>query len=159
MADLNRVFLAGNLTRDPEVRYTPEGRAVADLGLAVNRRYRTPDGENREEVCYVSVVVWGRQAETSGEYLSKGSPVLIEGRLHYDQWEKDGQKFSRLRVVANRVQFLSSPRSGSGGGQAQPVDQSASQPVDQSAEQMSNSGGADSASSGEDGGDDDNLPF
>ena len=110
MASLNRVFLAGNLTRDPEVRYIPDGKAVADLGLAVNRRYKSADGESRDDVCYVNIVVWGRQAETCGEYLGKGSPVLIEGRLAYDQWEKDGQKFNRLRVVANRVQFLGGPK-------------------------------------------------
>ena len=110
MADLNRVFLMGNLTRDPEVRYAPSGDAVGELNLAVNRRYRTRDGQDREETCFVNVVVWGRQAETSAEYLRKGSPVLIEGRLQYDQWEKDGQKQSRLRVRASRVQFLSGSR-------------------------------------------------
>ena len=113
MANLNRVFLAGNLTRDPEVRYTPSGKAVGDLRMAVNRQYRMADGETRDETCFVNVGVWGRQAETSGEYLKKGSPVLIEGRLHYDEWEKDGQKHNRLRVVAERVQFLSAPRGAS----------------------------------------------
>lgn len=110
MPNLNRVFLAGNLTRDPEIRYTPSGKAVGDLGMAVNRKYKTADGEERDEICYVHIVVWGRQAETCAEYLSKGSPVLVEGRLQYDAWEKDGQKFNRLRVVASRVQFLGSPR-------------------------------------------------
>lgn len=106
MANLNRVFLAGNLTRDPEVRYIPSGKAVADLQLAINRRYKTASGEDKEDTCFVSVVVWGRQAETSGEYLKKGSAVLIEGSLRYDQWESNGEKRSRLRVNADRVQFL-----------------------------------------------------
>jgi len=113
MTDLNKVFLAGNLTRDPEVRHTPGGQAVCDLRMAINRRYKDNTGKDREEVVYVSVTVWGRQAETSGQYLTKGSPVLVEGRLKLDEWEKDGQKQSRLGVVAERVQFLSS-RSGGG---------------------------------------------
>jgi len=113
MPNLNRVFLAGNLTRDPEVRYTPSGRAVGDLRMAVNRQFRTAEGETRDETCFVTVVVWGRQAETSNEYLKKGSPLLVEGRLQYDEWEKDGQKHNRLRVVADRVQFLGTPRDAS----------------------------------------------
>ena len=110
MASLNRVLLIGNLTRDPEVRYTPSGTAVADLRLAVSRQYNTTGGEQKEEVCYVSVTVWGRQAETCGEYLRKGRPVFVEGRLKLDEWEKDGQKQSRLGVVAERVQFIGSAR-------------------------------------------------
>ena len=116
MASLNNVLLIGNLTRDPEVRYTPSGKAVGDLRMAVNRKYRTADGEDRDETCYVDVVVWGRQAETCGEYLRKGSAALVEGRLQYDEWEKDGQKHHRLRVVAQRVQFLGSPKRSGGGG-------------------------------------------
>ena len=111
MADLNRVILAGRLTRDPEVRYTPSGTAVADLGVAVSDAYRNRAGELVEQTCFVDVVVWGRQAETSGEYLGKGSPVLIEGRLQLDQWEnQQGEKRSKLRVKADRVQFLGTPR-------------------------------------------------
>jgi single-strand DNA-binding protein len=98
----------GNLTRDPEVRYTPAGMAVLDLRMAMNRKYKAADGELKEETCFVTVTVWGRQAETSGQYLRKGSPVMIEGRLKYDEWEKDGQKQNRLGVVAERVQFLGS---------------------------------------------------
>ncbi len=116
MADLNKVFLAGNLTRDPDVRHTPSGSAVATLGIAINRRYRDNTGKDREEVVYVDVTVWDRQAENCGQYLSKGSPVLVEGRLKLDQWEKDGKKQSKLSVVAERVQFLSKgPGGGSGG--------------------------------------------
>lgn len=111
MADVNRVFLAGRLTRDPEVRYTPSGTAVADLGLAISERFKTKEGEWDEKTVFVDVVVWGRQAETSGEYLYKGSPVLVEGRLQLDQWEnQQGEKRSKLRVRADRVQFLGSPR-------------------------------------------------
>jgi len=105
MADLNRVFLMGNLTRDPEVRYTPSGKAVGDLRLAITSRFK-----NNEDVCYVDVTVWDRQAETCGEYLRKGSPVMVEGRLKFDEWERDGQKRSKLSVVASRVQFMGSPR-------------------------------------------------
>jgi len=115
MTDLNKVFIAGNLTRDPEVRHTPSGMAVADLRMAINRKYRDKSGKDVEEVVYVSATVWGRQAETSAQYLTKGSPVLVEGRLKLDEWEKDGQKQSRLGVVAERVQFLSSGRGGSRG--------------------------------------------
>ncbi len=106
MTDLNRVFLAGNLTRDPEVRYIPSGTAVADLQLAISRRYKTAAGEPKEDVCYVPVTAWGRQAETAGQYLKKGSAVLIEGSLRYKQWESNGEKRSRLEVNADRVQFL-----------------------------------------------------
>ncbi|MBI2441644.1 MAG: single-stranded DNA-binding protein [Lentisphaerae bacterium] len=106
MANLNRVFLIGNLTRDPEIRYLPTGKAVADLNMAINRRYRTAAGEDKEETCFVSVVVWGRQAETAGEYLKKGSTIMVEGSLRYEQWEANGEKRSRLRVSGDRVQFL-----------------------------------------------------
>jgi single-strand DNA-binding protein len=114
VASLNKVLLIGNLTRPVETRYTPQGMAVGELGLAVNRRYKTQDGETHEETCFVRVTVWGRQAETCAQYLSKGSPCLVEGRLKYDEWEKDGVKSSRLTVVAERVQFLGSPKGGAG---------------------------------------------
>lgn len=109
MASFNRVILVGNLTRDPEVRYTPSGTAVCDLGLAVNeRRKNSTTGEWVDEVVYVDVTLWGRTAEVAGEYLVKGSPVLIEGRLRMDTWEKEGEKRSKLRVVADRMQMLGS---------------------------------------------------
>lgn len=114
MANFNKVILMGNLTRDPEVRYIPSGTAVGDLSIAVNRRFRTSDGQDQEETCFVDITVWGRQAETCGEYLRKGRPVLVEGRLKQDRWEKDGKKFSKLAVVAERVQFLGGGGSGSG---------------------------------------------
>ena len=107
MASLNKVFLIGNLTRPPELRYTPSGTAVADLRLAVNRNYTTQGGEKREETSFITVVVWGKQAETCGEYLDKGSPILVDGRLQTREWEgKDGQKRTVVEVVAERVQFM-----------------------------------------------------
>ncbi len=112
MASLNKVFLAGHLTRDPEVRYISSGRAVADLGLAVNRRYKTASGEEKEETCFVNVTVWGKQAEMAGEYLRKGSGILVEGSLKMDQWESNGEKRSKLSVTADRIQFLDKPSSG-----------------------------------------------
>ncbi len=115
MASLNKVLLMGNLTRDPEVRHTPKGTAVGDLAMAINMTYKAQDGTEKEAVCYVDVVVWGRQAETCRDYLTKGAPVFVEGRLQLDQWEgPEGEKKSRMRVRADRVQFLS--RSGGGGG-------------------------------------------
>jgi single-strand DNA-binding protein len=110
MASLNRVFLVGNLTRDPEVRYTPSGAAVADLRLASTRVYTT-DGQKKEETCFIDVVVWGKPAEACREYLTKGSPLLVEGTLQFEQWQTDGgEKRSKHKVRADRVQFLSRPR-------------------------------------------------
>ncbi len=108
MANLNRVLLIGNLTRDPEVRYTPKGTAVTEIGLAVNRVYSGEDGEKKEEVTFVDVTLWARQAEIAGQYLKKGRPVFIEGRLQLDSWDdkQTGQKRSRLRVVAENLQLL-----------------------------------------------------
>ncbi len=106
---VNRVLLLGNLTRDPEVRYMPSGMANATLRLATTRRFKTQQGEDKEETCFVDVVVWGKQAETCGQYLSKGSPLFVEGRLQYDEWEKDGQKRNCVRVVAERTQFVGPP--------------------------------------------------
>jgi len=110
MANLNRVLLIGNLTRDPEIRYTPKGTAVADVGLAVNRVLNTEEGERREEVTYVDVVLWARLAEIADQYLKKGRPVFIEGRLQLDSWDdkQTGQKGSRLGVVAENMQLLGS---------------------------------------------------
>ena len=116
MASLNKVFLIGNLTRAPELRYTPSGMAVSDLRLAVNNNYTTRAGEKREETCFLTVVVWGKQAETCGEYLDKGSPVMVEGRLQTRDWEtKDGQKRNVVEVVAERVQFMGRGRAATGG--------------------------------------------
>ena len=110
MAALNRVLLMGNLTRDPQVRFTPSGLAVADLGLAVNRRWTGTDGQEHEETCFIDIEVWGKQAESCRDNLRKGSPIVVEGRLRMDQWEdrQTGQKRTRHRVRADSVQFLSS---------------------------------------------------
>jgi len=115
MASFNKVILLGNLTRDPEVRYTPKGSAVADLGIAVNRQYTLENGEKREEVTFVDVTFWGRTAEVAGEYLKKGRPVFIEGRLQLDTWDdkQSGQKRTKLKVIGETMQMLGSPR-GSG---------------------------------------------
>ena len=120
MASFNRVILIGNLTRDPEVKYIPSGMAVAEIGLAVNRYFNDKStNERKEETTFVDVTLWGRQAELAGEYLAKGRPVMIEGRLQLDTWEdkQSGQKRSKLRVVGETMQFLGSgPGEGGGGG-------------------------------------------
>lgn len=118
MASFNRVILVGNLTRDPEVKYTTGGTAVAEIGMAVSRQwFDQKSNEKKEETTFVDVTLWGRQAEVAGEYLSKGRPVLIEGRLQLDTWEdkQSGQKRSKLRVVGEQMQMLGSR--GDGGGQ------------------------------------------
>jgi single-strand DNA-binding protein len=118
MASFNKVILLGNLTRDPEVRYTPKGTAVTDLGLAVNRTYTADNGEKREEVTFVDVTFWGRTAEVAGEYLKKGRPVFVEGRLQLDSWDDktSGQKRSKLKVIGENMQMLGAPRGGGSGG-------------------------------------------
>jgi single-strand DNA-binding protein len=114
MRGYNKVILVGNLTRDPELRYTPKGTAVAKIGLAINRVWRDESGANKEEVTFVDVDAWGKQAETISQYLKKGRPILVEGRLKLDQWDdkQTNQKRSRLGVVLEAFQFLDS-----GGGQ------------------------------------------
>jgi single-strand DNA-binding protein len=119
MASYNRVILMGNLTRDPVVRYTPKGMAVSEIGLAVNRTWFDKQSNSRkEEVTFVDVTLWGREAEVAGEYLAKGRPVLIEGRLQLDSWDdkESGQKRSKLRVVCEHMQMLGSRGDGAGGG-------------------------------------------
>lgn len=117
MANLNKVMLMGNLTRDPELRYTPKGTAVADIGMAINRVRTNDQGERQEDTTFVDVTLWGRQAELAQQYLSKGRPVYIEGRLQMDTWEdkNSGQKRSKLKVVGENMQFI-----GSGGGGGRP---------------------------------------
>jgi single-strand DNA-binding protein len=113
MASFNRVILMGNITRDIELKYIQSGTAVTELGLAVNDRRKTSTGEWIDETTFVDVTLWGRTAEVASEYLEKGSPVLIEGRLKLDQWETEGQKRSKLRVVGEKMQMLAK---GAGGG-------------------------------------------
>lgn len=112
---LNRVIIMGNLTRDPELRYIPSGTAVSDIGLAVNERVKKND-QWVDEPVFVDVTLWGRTAEVANEYLSKGSNILIEGRLKFDTWEKEGQKHSKLRVVAEKMQMVGGRSGGAGGG-------------------------------------------
>ena len=162
MANVNKVMLLGNITRDLEVRYTPKGTAVCDLGMAVNRIRTGDNGERIEEVTYVDVTLWGRQAELAGQYLSKGRSVFIEGRLQLDQWDdkQTGQKRSRLRVVGENIQFIGgqcgsgSNQSDSGAPRQQPAppEQQQSSPPPQS-----NQGGAAAAESFDN--DDDDIPF
>ncbi len=163
MASLNKVLLMGNLTKDPEVRYIPSGKAVCELGLAINENYKGKDGNTVEQAVFVDVVVWDRQAETCGQYLHKGSPVMVEGRLQLDKWKtKEGENRSRLRIRADRVQFLGSPRGNAavrdGDGDQGPTPggrdggggREDAEPV---------AGGAPESVAGGGGGDDDNLPF
>ena len=122
-ASLNKVLLMGNLTRDPEVKYTPKGTAVGDLAIAINDSYKAQDGTIKETVTYVDIEVWGRQAETCKQYLAKGRPIFVEGQLRLDQWETpQGEKKSRMKVRADRVQFLGGgPGREGGGGERRPA--------------------------------------
>lgn len=123
MASFNKVILMGNLTRDPELRYTPKGTAIAKIGLAVNRVWTNEAGEKKEEVTFVDVDVFGRTAENVGQYMRKGRPILVEGRLKLDQWDdkQTGQKRSRLGVIADTVQFLGGAPGGGEGGSSAPA--------------------------------------
>jgi len=118
MANFNKVFLIGNLTKDPELRYTPQGTAVSNLRIAVNRRFKDKAGEQKSDVCFVTVVVWDKQAEVCNQYLQKGRPILVEGRLQSRSWEdNEGKKRNVLEVRAERIQFLGVP------GESRPKDQ------------------------------------
>jgi single-strand DNA-binding protein len=130
MASFNKVILLGNLTRDPEVRYTPKGTAVTELGMAVNRVYTAENGEKREDTTFVDVTLWGRTAEIAGEYLKKGRPVFIEGRLQLDTWDdkQSGQKRSKLKVVGEGLQLLGG-RPGGGGGDEEGGSRPSSRPA------------------------------
>ncbi len=134
MASYNKVLLMGNLTKDPELRYTPQGAAVANLRLAVNRKYRDKNQELKEEVCFITAVVWNKQAETCNQYLHKGSGVFVEGRLASRSWEDNtGAKRNVIEVKAERVQFLGAP--GQGKSQtpvAGPIEELSSEPSTES---------------------------
>ena len=117
MANFNKVILAGNLTRDPQLSYLPSNTPVCELGMAVSRKWRSQDGEMRDETCFVDLRCYGRQAETLNQYMSKGRPLLVEGRLKFDQWEgKDGGKRSKLYVIVEGFQFLGGAGAAAGGG-------------------------------------------
>lgn len=161
MASVNKVILIGNLTRDPELRYTPKGSAVCEVGLAVNRKYKLESGESREEVTYLDVTFWGKQGETVSKWMKKGRPLYIEGRLQMDTWEDktSGQKRSKIRIIAEEFQFLGGDRTGGGpeegGGQRYDNDRSgpssASQAPRPAPSNMSDDGGPNL--------DEDDIPF
>lgn len=117
MANLNKVFLIGNLTRDPELRVTPRGTPICQFGLAISRQFKDESGQTREEATFVDVEAWGKQGETISKYVTKGRPLFVEGRLRFDQWEDktSGQKRSRLKVVLENFQFLGGREAGPGG--------------------------------------------
>ncbi|MCO6043924.1 single-stranded DNA-binding protein [Aeoliella sp. ICT_H6.2] len=152
MASFNRVILVGNLTRDPELRYLPSGTAVAEIGMAVNERVKKND-QWTDEVNFFDVTLWGRTAEVANEYLSKGSPLLIEGRLKYDTWEKDGQKRSKVKIIGEKMQMLSGGGGGGGGGGGR------SAPQRQPAASKSSGSGYDDYSSPPSMPPDDEIPF
>jgi len=125
MASLNKVFLIGNLTRDPELRYTPSGLAVTTFTIAANRSYTTQSGEKKDTATFMRIVAWGKRAETCGEYLNKGSLVFVEGRIQNRTWQaSDGTQRYTVEVIANNVQFLGTPR-----GSAAPIDKGADEEV------------------------------
>ena len=130
MANFNKVILAGNLTRDPELRYTPKGMAIAKIGLAINRKWTNEAGETKEDVTFVDVDAFGKQAEVIGQYMRKGRPLLVEGRLKLDQWDdkQTGQKKSRLGVTLESFQFLDSGNREGGGAPSAPSAPSAPRP-------------------------------
>jgi single-strand DNA-binding protein len=117
MANFNKVILAGNLTRDPELRYTPKGTAIANFGLAINRKWKSETGESKEEVTFVDIEAWDRQAEVIAQFFKKGRPILVEGRLKFDQWEDKNthQKQSKLRVRLESFSFIDTNRGEDGG--------------------------------------------
>jgi single-strand DNA-binding protein len=159
MASFNRVILVGNLTRDPELRYIPSGSAVSEIGLAVNDRVKKGD-QWVDETTFVDVTLWGRTAEVANEYLSKGSSILIEGRLKLDSWEKDGQKRSKLRVIAEKMQMLGGREGGGGaargGNRVASGARSSQQPAD---DYGSYDDGGPSGGGGGGGFPDDEIPF
>lgn len=154
MANLNKVMLIGNLTRDPELRHTPSGKVVTELGLAVNRVWTNDQGQKQEDTTFVDVTFWGRQAESAQQYLKKGRPIFVEGRLNLDTWDdkESGKKRSKLRVVGETFQFLDSKPGGGGGNYSTP--QSSNAPAQHSGPPQ---GG--SAAPADDFQEDDEIPF
>ncbi|MBJ7285119.1 MAG: single-stranded DNA-binding protein [Akkermansiaceae bacterium] len=161
MANLNKVMLIGNLTRDPELRHTPKGTAVSEISMAINRVWNNDQGQKQEETTFVEVTLWGRQAELAQQYLTKGRPVYIEGRLNLDTWDdkETGKKRSKLRVIGENMQFLSSGTGagGGGGGSAERSSQASSSSQRQSSPQGSPQGA--SAAPTDDYPEDDDIPF
>ena len=158
MASYNRVLLMGNLTRDTEVRYTPKGTAVCTLGLAVNETYTTQGGEQKEETIFVDVDVWGRTAENAGQYLSKGRPIFVEGRLRLDQWDdkETGQKKSKMRVVCESFQFIGAPKGKAEFSDAAPAEERPQRPATRGARSAAPAKSEENEPPAEG---DDNIPF
>ncbi len=166
MASYNKVILMGNLTRDPQMRYLPNQTPVVEIGLAVNRRWKTQDGQQRDEVCFVDCAAFGRQAETINKYVHKGDPILVEGRLKFDMWQaQDGTKRSKHQVVIEEFQFIGGRQGGGGApGGAGPREAGGSSPSgDGRGEPMPpepfDEGGYDAPPSGGGGGGGDHIPF
>lgn len=157
MANLNKVMLIGNLTRDPELRYTPKGTAVADISLAINRVWNNEQNQKQEETIFVDVTLWGRQAELAQQYLTKGRGAYIEGRLQMDTWDdkETGKKRSKLKVIGESLQFLPDGRGGAGGGAPQGGGQQQSRPP----QQRSGPPQGASAAPAEDFQEEDDIPF
>lgn len=157
MANLNKVMLIGNLTRDPELRYTPKGTAVADIAIAINRIWNNEAGQRQEETTFVDVTLWGRQAELAQQYLSKGRGIYVEGRLQMDTWEDKatGQKRSKLKVIGENLQFLPDGRSGSGNGAGRTAQQEGSTAPSRGNDSPQGA----TAASGDDFPEDDEIPF
>jgi single-strand DNA-binding protein len=131
MANFNKVILVGNLTRDPQLKYLPNQTAVVDFGLAINHRWRTASGEQREDTCFIDCSCFGKSAETINQYVRKGQPILVEGRLQFDTWQgQDGQKHSKHRVFVQSFQFMGGPRQGAGAAPEAPAGRSAPPPVE-----------------------------
>jgi single-strand DNA-binding protein len=162
-SSMNRVFLMGNVTRDPELRYISSGTAVTDIGLAINDRRKSASGEWIEETTFVDVTLWGRTAEIAGEYVTKGSPLLVEGRLKLDTWEKDGKKNSKLRVVGDRMHLIGS-RGGNRADGGPPGGRGRSAPAGNPPDEFNQASGYDDAGGGfgaasSAGGAGDDIPF
>jgi single-strand DNA-binding protein len=157
MANLNKVMLIGNLTRDPELRHTPKGTAVSEISLAINRNWTNDQGQKQEDTTFVEVTLWGRQAEVVQQYVTKGSPIYIEGRLQLDSWDdkETGKKRSKLRVIGENFQFLSGKPGVSGGGDYSERSQSASS----APQQRSGPPQGASAAPADDFQEDDDIPF
>ncbi len=151
MANLNKVLIMGNLTRDPELRYTPGGTAVANLRMAINRRYKDKSGELKQEVCYLTVVAWDKQAEVCNQYLHKGSPLFVEGRLQSRSWDTpDGKKRTVIEIRAEKVQFLGGASGAAEGRKMQGADEPAAQPEEKFEQGGSLDSAADEVSWGQD---------
>ncbi len=157
MANLNKVLLLGNLTRDPELRYTPKGTAVADIAVAINRVWNNEQNQRQEETTFVDITLWGRQAEMAQQYLTKGRGVFIEGRLQMDSWEDkaSGQKRSKLKVVAENLQFMPDGKGNAGGGYSSNSGGSSSAPARSSSQAPMHGASADDSGFQEE----DDIPF